>query len=342
MLENGHSGKLDLQSAMMRPLSLAVVMFCLGAAVCQRPASAQEPTAQALAEAASKLMAQGRYDEGCDQYARSERIDPTPRRKIKVAECNERRGRTATAWVAFSQALDMADERQDDLAASAAHDGLERIEANLDKIEVVVPDEAAAVAGLEIRRDGLLVAKAAYGLAVPVDPGKHVVSASAPGRHSWSVEFALARGPAAISVIIPVLEHARECYPGAVCEEEVLVNPFTTADRAPLETRSFAPASPAPSADPATSLTAQRTVAFILGGVGLTAIGAGALVGLAREDQAGSEARASTALLGLGVASLAAGVIVFLTEPDAVPRTALQVGPSIGNRSLGVSAGGSF
>jgi hypothetical protein len=49
------------------------------------------------------------------------------------------------------------------------------------------------------------------------------------------------------------------------------------------------------------------------------------------------------ALLGLGVTSLAAGVVVYLTDPaDTVPRTALQVGPAIGARSLGVSAGGNF
>src|SRR5262249_9201180 len=137
-------------------LAIGIVTFGAASASTGRAEPEQDP-AQILADSASGLVALGNYDEGCEEYERSEALDPTPPRMLKAAECNERRGRTASAWMGFRQALDMADQLQDEASARVAHRGIERVEATLGKIEILLSDGAAALAGLEVRRDGLLV-----------------------------------------------------------------------------------------------------------------------------------------------------------------------------------------
>jgi len=50
------------------------------------------------------------------------------------------------------------------------------------------------------------VSEAALGVAVPVDPGPHLITAKAPGRHAWSTQIALEPGKTTVRVIIPNLE----------------------------------------------------------------------------------------------------------------------------------------
>ncbi|HEY3667395.1 MAG TPA: hypothetical protein VGL19_15415 [Polyangiaceae bacterium] len=306
--------------------------------------------AQILADAAAQLIASGRYDEGCDQYERSELLDPSPRRMLKVAECNERRGRTASAWTAFTEALDLADDLQDEASARAAHQGVRRLEPGLGKIQIIVPDAAAGVVGLEIRRDGVPVPPTAFGVPIPVDPGDHVVAASAPRCATWSVQLGLARGPAQVSVTIPVLDQPA-LEPAKSPANEVLVDPFASSEMpAPerlllLKTGSGLPADDG-RASPTSFASTQRTVGWLLGVAGGVSIAAGTALGLTTDSRLASQASASTALLGLGVTALAAGVVVYVTSPtDMPPRaraTAFRVGPQVSGSSLGVSAAGSF
>jgi hypothetical protein len=366
---------LEVKLRTIRPAWLVLGTFAWGlaAAPSRSLAEPEELSAESLAATAFKLMAQGHYDEGCETYERSERIDPTPQGMLRVAECNERRGRTASAWVAFGQALDMADEREDEDTARTAHEGVERIEANLGKIEIDVPDEVVRVAGLEVQRDGVSVPAAVFGVPVPVDPGLHVVRATAQGRYPWSVQFGLARGPASITVMIPVLEPTSSSGFIDPPNGDLLVDPFALGAAAPLPTLAELPvASGLPEIEPSrpsSMAAAQRTIGSILGGAGLVSVVAGAVFGLqamATRDEFEStcvarvcaaeaidahrrfisQARASTALLGLGMTALAAGVVVYVTAPPEAAvgssSVALGLGPAFTRESLGLVAAGAF
>src|SRR5262249_54218895 len=61
---------------------------------------------------------------------------------------------------------------------------------------------------LEVRRDGALVGKEQLSKPVVVDPGEHVVTATAPGKKSWYTTVKVNANGATLSVQVPELEDA--------------------------------------------------------------------------------------------------------------------------------------
>src|SRR4029079_19443365 len=82
------------------------------------------------------------------------------------------------------------------------------LEPKLSKLTIVVP-EAARVDGLVVKRDGSEVEGGLFGTAINVDPGKHSVSAEAPGRRKYDTEVTVPATGARETVEIPALAVAR-------------------------------------------------------------------------------------------------------------------------------------
>src|SRR5690349_4110243 len=86
--------------------ALAVVAWIAGVAV-SSPAAAEPPTAgeQAVAEQlfleGRRLVAEGRYAEGCRKLEDSQRIDPAIGTQFHLADCYVLTGRLASAWSQF-------------------------------------------------------------------------------------------------------------------------------------------------------------------------------------------------------------------------------------------------
>ena len=308
--------------------------------------STDKAKAEAFACAASKFVEHGDYDQGCALYAESARVDPSTRRILKVAECNERRGLIASAWISVSEARDMAETRNEPALARAAQKRGSRLETKLGKIEIDVP-HAADVDGLEIRRDGLLVSRAVYNVPVAADPGPHVVSVSAPGRHAWSAEIGLSPGKMTVKVVVPSLEAEPSLAP-----------------HGPLPAPS--PKKPlAPAADPG---AAQRTVAWVVGGAGVASVAVGTYFGLRAQsthaalaatcpnglcsaaasgqiDAFHAQSAASTAFFTIGAAAIIGGLIGYFTAPSAKPadeRPTFRVAPTAAPGLAGLAAVGKF
>jgi hypothetical protein len=332
--------------------------------------------AEALATAASVLMQKGFYREACAKYDESAKLDPGARRLLKLAECQERAGMTASAWLSLAEARDRAEAKGDDELAQIASQNGARLTTNVGRIAIVVPT-AANIAGLEVRRDGMLVVESVRDLAVAVDPGPHVISATAPGRRPWSTQIGLASGGATVTVTIPNLETDREDFPFATDRTTAFTPPNSAllldADgeiprsRGPLDldSGSTRPAMP-PDTDRGST---QRTIGWVLGGAGLVSLGASAFFGLqasstnddlearcpahlcmsnTREliDRAHSQAIASTVFLGLGLASLTGGAVVYLTAPSPTrperQAASLRVVPAFAPGAPGLMAIGRF
>ena len=56
-----------------------------------------EPCAEALLQEGRKAMDEKDYDKACQLLRESNRLDPTPATKYNLANCEEKRGRLATA-----------------------------------------------------------------------------------------------------------------------------------------------------------------------------------------------------------------------------------------------------
>lgn len=188
----------------MRPvLKLAALLSSLALSALSRPARAQDASQKASAEAlfleARNLLEAGRAAEACPKLEASQKLDPQLGTLLNLADCYERLGRTASAWALFREAEVLAQKRQEEERARVAKERVARLEQRLSRLIIHVP-AAGHVPGLVVRRNGQPVDPAAWGAAVPVDPGKQTIEASAPGRRTWRTSVRVGSGPVTASV----------------------------------------------------------------------------------------------------------------------------------------------
>ncbi|MBV9949515.1 MAG: hypothetical protein JOZ69_21915 [Myxococcales bacterium] len=311
------------------------------------PARAQAPgrnpaAAEALYDEARRLVDAGRFAEACPKFKESYQLDPGGGTLLNLADCYEKAGKTALAWSTFKEALVVAqrDGREDRVQFANAHLG--PIEAKMARLTVLVPAQGRA-AGLTVTVDGATLGEPAWGLAMPVDPGTHVVSASAPGKRAFSTSVDVSSAPGLrVSVDVPALADA----PGGVAEGG-------TAGAAA-----------------GGGSGARRTLGWVLGGVGIAGLGVGSYFGVraysrwsdrngacpngvctvdarAAGDDAKSAATISTVAFAAGGAGVVAGVILLLTSSGYRPAGAasaarVTVLPEAIAGGAGLSMGGAW
>src|SRR5215510_10868859 len=142
-----------------------------------------------VAGSVSGARAQGSADgdvaEACARFEASMTLVPRLGVQLNLADCYERIGKTASAWVAFGEAAALA-RRIGDQRESYARERRDALVPRLARLRITVAGDV--IAGVVITRDGVSVAPSAYGVAVPVDPGRHSVEVKAPARIPWSIE----------------------------------------------------------------------------------------------------------------------------------------------------------
>jgi hypothetical protein len=183
-----------------------VVAFCLAACLATPPLEAEpsqtdQTLAQSLFDQAKALMAAGNYDEACPKLEESERLDSSGGTLMNLADCHEQRGKVASAWNVFKHALSVAKKEEHQERIAVAEERIRALEPKLPWLTVSV---SSAVEGQEVKLDGALVGRAAWGTSVAIDPGVHELSATAPGTEPWSqrVEITIAEQK---TVTIPAL-----------------------------------------------------------------------------------------------------------------------------------------
>ncbi|MRG95215.1 hypothetical protein [Polyangium spumosum] len=178
----------------------------LGSGTARAEGSAAEE-AEALFREARQLMADKRFAEACPKLAESHRLDPGGGTILNLAFCHEAEGKTATAYREFGEALAWArtDARPD--RAEIAHAELDALEGKLARL-VIVLGPGARAAGMVVERDGTTIADASLGAPVPVDPGEHVVTATADGKEPFLTTVRVSPGKR-VTVVVPPLAPSR-------------------------------------------------------------------------------------------------------------------------------------
>jgi hypothetical protein len=312
----------------MRFRSLAV-SFCIAVSTSAPPALAQgDANSRALAvqlfDEAEALFASGQTAQACPKYAESYRLDPQLGVLIYLAECFEKEGRLASAWGSFREAAEVAQKRGDQRGALASARA-RALEPRLSYVLIQVP-EASRRPGLELLRDGAVIAPVLWGARAAIDTGTHRLEARAPGHTAWQVELVIAKEGSTETVMVPALV-AETGKQGAAA----------------------AAGRPASTTSPGTS---QRIAAIAVGGLGLAAVGVGGFFGLSAQssysdskdlcndddyctgrgtqlrESAKSKALAATIATGVGVAALAtAGVLWFTAaQGDKAPADSARAG----------------
>ncbi len=148
-------------------------------------ASESEKEAQKLFVEAMKLLAGKQYAEACDKLARSQELDPGMGTQFRLAECYEKLGRAAGAFVQYSAVAESAKAAGKLDRETTARRRAAALEPKVARLTITVPPGVAAVPGLEVTRDGAPLPEKLWGVPQPVEPGDHLVTVRAPGKKPW-------------------------------------------------------------------------------------------------------------------------------------------------------------
>ncbi len=199
-----------------RRVSVSVNTLLAAAIACAwvAPAAAQTgdaAMAESLFREGKRLSGEHKFAEACPKFQESYKLDPGLGTLLNLATCHESEGKLASAWAEFSEASSQAKRQGDNDRAQLAQDHVKALEPKLAHVSIGV-SPAAVVPGLVIKFDSRELAQAAWGLQIPVDAGKHVVEASAPGKLNYSQAFETPAAATVLAVTVPALQDA----PGAV------------------------------------------------------------------------------------------------------------------------------
>lgn len=231
--------------------------------------------AQALFDQGRALMKAQNYTEACPKLAESQRLDPGIGTQFHLADCYERQGKIASAWANFLDVASLAAAANQPEREKAARGRAAKLEPRLPRLTIVVPPETRTP-GLAITRDGSSVGESQWGTPVPVDPGDHQLSASAPGRKTYSDTVSLKEGLSR-TLKIPMLE--------ASSEQAAVPGPASTTTPAapeapPAQPQPIMPPPAAPAPPSSESSGGPGPLVIGLGIVGVAGLGAGTVLGL--------------------------------------------------------------
>jgi hypothetical protein len=322
---------------------LAALAVLVGRAGVTRAESSDRAAADALFDEGQELAAAGRVAEACARFEASMAVAPRLGSQLNLADCYERLGRTASAWLAFGDAAALA-RRLADRRWTYARSRQAALKRRLSRLVIAIGPGGTA-AELAVTRDGARVPPQAYGVEVPVDPGEHVIEATAPARQPWSIRITVSRPGEVATVAIPELAPA----------------PAPAAPPPPISTT--VPPVRMPAAErPRRRLT---PAAWVAGGVGVAGLGAGAYFGLsaasawrqaspgcdrtyrcsaeafAAGERAHRDGALSTAGFAVAGVALVTGVVLYLgSARDS--RGAVRVAPVIAPGAAGMTVAGAW
>lgn len=203
----------------MTPRRVLASLVLVAAAAAPTPALAdatadQRAAAQALFDDARRLMGEKKYGDACPKLEESQRLDPGLGTLLNLAECQALTGRTASAWANFLEAAYQAKAAGQTKRENTARARAAALEPRLSRLTILAVTGPAGGhpqtpgGKVEIKRDGVVVASSLVGTAVPVDPGEHVVSATAPGKKAWESKVTVKADGHSFTVSVPQLEDA--------------------------------------------------------------------------------------------------------------------------------------
>jgi tetratricopeptide (TPR) repeat protein len=295
-------------------------------ALASSPAAAQptnKPAAEVLFQRGRELMREQRFSEACAKLEASQEIDAGIGTLLYLGDCYEQLGRTASAWAAFKEAASLAQARSDERERVASIRA-SALESRLTRLTLRVPPNHR-IDGLTIRVGGAPIPEASWGVGLPVDPGSQRVEVTAPDHDPWSRNIRLAGGGLVVLDVPRLRQHPppkRAAAAGALAP-----------------TRASVPAADLQS--DAAPGSGQRTVALVIGGIGVAALAAGTVLAVQAQhkkdssldycpndpnvcssrgkelrDTALDYAHASTAVFAAGGALVVASLVVHVTSPS--------------------------
>ena len=169
-----------------RSVHILCLILMMAAAAAAQSVHAQ---AEALFRRGKQLIEQNKLAEACAAFERSQQLEPDISTLLNLADCRERNSQLATAWQLFTETERQTHAQSDEISKRlnwVATGRAGQLLPRLSKLSIdVAPD--SLIEGLEILRDAVPVAPAAWGHQMPIDGGTHKITARAPGYAPWTM-----------------------------------------------------------------------------------------------------------------------------------------------------------
>ncbi len=170
----------------------------------------------------------GRFREAAEKFRKAVAIKDTPGIRFHLARCEEEQGALVESLVEYERAAELLESgvRAPDVEKLLPR-ARERVQAKVASLVVTLPD---GVQGAVVELDGKTLSASVLGVAIPMNPGKHQLRASAPGRVSFVSELKLVTGEASR---VEVELRAVPSTPSPSSAPPVVASSGTTLERRP-------------------------------------------------------------------------------------------------------------
>jgi hypothetical protein len=297
------------------------------------------------------LMTAGQVQTACAKLEESQRLDPKIGRLLNVAYCHEQLGKVATAWSEYNQAAALALQTK-----QAERESFARKQANqlAHKLSFIRLDLSAAPEVSQVTLDGSVLAREQWSVPFPVDPGEHSLVFGGPGRKAHTQSVAVA-GPGTMRVAVEALEADTGASAAAETPAAQPPAPPVSSLDTSQQQQPEQPPAPRPS----------RAPAWIVGGLGVAALGVGAGFGLralslksdadgdcpnhecsaqgtSKIDDAKTAALISTIGFAAGAVGVGVSAWLFLRAPSPSSTARAQIVPYVASDRAGVTWQGTW
>jgi hypothetical protein len=327
------------------PACAGLILTLASSVALAEPSAAELASARDMFSEARRAEDAGRWAEALTKLKAVANVKMTPQVRFHLGLCQEHTGHLVEALNSFEVARAEASEQGVGAVVDEARDHAASVRNRVPKLLIVLP--AGADAKVEV--DGQAISSGLLARALPFDPGRHTISASAPGQ-----------------------AFSREVSIGEKEEKRIEVTftsvPLAPAPKAPPAASSMpspAPTGPSPTmattADTGSAPTGSSTVGWVVVGTGGLALAGAAITAVLRQDSikniddvcpshtncprnledSQSKARTFGALavaLGAGGGALViTGLVLVLTSgPNNPPASGVTVSPWVGTNGGGV------
>jgi hypothetical protein len=244
---------------------LLIVSLILTLALAQTPRVHAEQAAETspavqLFDEARELMEDGKYKPACPKLEQSQKLDPQLGTQLHLGHCYEKLGQIASAYRTFQAAAELAALRNqqgtNEPREKIARDRASSLEGRLALLELRPADPSPE---LKIVLDGEPIGRAQWNRPFAIEPGDHVLQATAPGREIWEQPFKIGV-PAKRGIVVPLLKPRNVAQAQVAAPAEALVAPADAAR--------------------SSSASLQRIAGYVALGTGAVGLGLGTLFGL--------------------------------------------------------------
>jgi hypothetical protein len=279
-------------------------------------------------------MSGSQQHEACRELETRIVREPEPVLRLALAECYAQLGRTASAWAQFREAAATAREAGQPELQAQAHARAKALEPELSYMTVSTWKSQRVL----VTSDDSPLDESVLGSAIALDPGRHLIAASAPGKRGWSKTIELGAHGDHITVSVPVLPD----------DIDLLHNELQAAPIA---------SDPPDTSEASDGGSVQRTLGLVAGAIGIAGVATGTVFGVkAASDwsdakaqcnpypycgsegarlahEANTSAWVSNISFVAGIAGLTGGALLWFTADDEEQK-APELGVGVGRVTL--------